>query len=89
MSPMLKALTAALMRLALCESAAATRRRLEGGGVTVVVTSPVDHLKWRVPQLLHTGNEVGQPSGPHRLVSISRVELPAMRKDIVEMFVTS
>lgn len=38
MSPMLKALTAALMRLALCESAAATRRRLEGGGVTVVVT---------------------------------------------------
>ena len=34
MSPTLKA----LMSLVLCEGAAATRRRLEGGGVTVVVT---------------------------------------------------
>ena len=47
------------------------------------------HLKLRVPQLRHTGSVMGQPSGPQSDVSISSVELPAMRKDIVLMFVTS
>ena len=39
-----------------------------------------------------TRRKVGQPSGesgPHKDVSISSVELPAMRKDMVLMFVTS